>query len=74
MDILSGVDKYSLAHDLIKVALFNVLVHVAVGTRDGAPLFDYKFLYQTFFILLGFAIYHVVLDPRVKAYFASKRK
>ena len=30
MDYLKGVDKYGLAHDLIKVALFNILVHVAM--------------------------------------------
>ena len=74
MDILSKVDKYSLTHDLIKVALFQTLLHLALSHRDSTPIFDYKFLYQTFFILLGFATYHIFVDPRVKDYFASKRK
>ena len=75
MEYLKGVDKYGLAHDLIKVALFNILVHVAMEIQynNSRDLFGIKFLYQLLFVELGFALFYLFVEPKVKAYFEEKK-
>jgi hypothetical protein len=72
----SAVDKYGLAHDLVKVALFNVLVHVAMEIQynNSRDLFGHKFIYQLLFVLAGFAIFYLVVEPHIKAYFNALKK
>jgi hypothetical protein len=71
---LTGVNKYGLAHDLIKVALFNILVHVAMEIQynNSRDLFGHKFLYQLLFVEAGFALFYIFVEPKVKAYFDEK--
>lgn len=75
MDLLKSVDEYALAHDLIKVALFNVLVHVAMEIQynNSRELFGMKFLYQLLFVEIGFALFYIFLEPKVKQFFDEKK-
>jgi len=64
----SQVDKYGLTHDLIKVTLFNVLAHIAMHHGYNEPLFSPKYLYQLAFILVGFTLFYVLVEPHVKKF------
>lgn len=72
----SKVDKYGLAHDLIKVSLFNILVHVSmeVNYNDSKGLFGTHFLVQMLVTLLGFTLFYILVEPHLKAFFSSKKK
>ena len=71
---LSKVDKKALVGDLVKVATFNIVAHALMSYKYGDELFNEKFVYSLIFILIGFAIYHVVLDKHVISYFKSNEK
>ena len=66
---LSKVNKKDLFSDLVKVATFNIVAHVLMGLRFDEPLFSEKFIYSLLFILIGFTVYYVVLDPHVVSLF-----
>jgi hypothetical protein len=72
----SQVDKYGLTHDLIKIGLFNIILHVAIEYQYNQfkDLFGYKFFYQLFFIELGFALFYIFLEPHVKQYYKKNKK
>jgi hypothetical protein len=72
----SKVDKYGLAHDLIKVALFNILVHISmeINYNESKGLFGTHFLVQLLITLIGFTLFYVFIEPHVKAFFSSKKK
>jgi hypothetical protein len=59
-------DKKALVSDLLKVATFNIVAHYLMHVRFGDALFDEKFIYSLVFILLGFALYHVVIAGYIK--------
>jgi hypothetical protein len=61
----SKVDKKSLMSDLVKVATFNIIAHVLMGSTYNEPIFSEKFVYSLIFILLGFAVYHVFIHRRL---------
>lgn len=71
----SKVDKYGLAHDLIKVALFNVLVHISmeINYNDSKGLFGKHFIVQLLVTLIGFTLFYLFAEPHIKAYFATKQ-
>ena len=73
---LSKIDRYGLAHDLVKVALFNILVHVAMEMQynNSRDLFGTKFVFQLIFVLAGFAIFYLFVEPHIKAYFDALKK
>lgn len=66
---LSKVNKKDLFSDLVKVATFNIVAHVLMGLRFNEPLFSEKFIYSLIFILIGFTVYHVALDPHIVSLF-----
>lgn len=72
----SKVDKYNLAHDLIKVTLFNILVHISmeINYNDSKGLFGQHFLVQLLVTLIGFTLFYLLIEPHVKAYFSAKKK
>jgi uncharacterized membrane protein len=72
----SKIDKYGLAHDLIKVALFNILVHISmeINYNDSKGLFGQHFLVQLLITLTGFTLFYVLIEPHIKAYFSTKKK
>ena len=71
---LSKVDKYGLTHDLVKVALFNLCAMAAMHYGYGQPLLSQQFLYQLFFILAGFTLFYVFLEPHIKKYWTEPAK
>jgi len=69
--MFSDVDKYGLTHDLIKVAFFNILTHIAMELtyNESKDLFGAKFLFQLSFVLMGFALFYLFVEPHVKKYY-----
>lgn len=61
----SKVNKRDLISDLVKVATFNIVAHVLMGSTYNEPMFSEKFVYSLIFILLGFAVYHVFIHRRL---------
>jgi len=72
----SKVDKYGLTHDLIKIGLFNIILHIAMEYQynEFRDLFGYKFIFQLFFIELGFALFYLFIEPTIKEYWKKKAK
>ena len=70
----SKIDKYGLTHDLIKIGLFNIVLHIAIEVQynQSRDIFGYKFLFQLFFIELGFALFYIFLEPKIKEYYSKK--
>jgi hypothetical protein len=66
------VNKKALVEDLVKVATFNIVAHVLMSIKYGDELFSDKFVYSLIFILIGFTVYHVLLDSRVRSLFKTK--
>jgi len=64
---LSKVDKKSLITDLVKIACFNIVANLLMSIRYEEPLLSEKFLYSLTFILTGFAVYHIIIAPRLLA-------
>jgi hypothetical protein len=67
----SQVDMHGLTHDLIKIGLFNIILHIAIEYQYNQfrDLFGYKFFFQLFFIELGFALFYIFLEPKVRKYY-----
>lgn len=70
MTWLEHIDKNMLKHDLIKVITFMVIAHVLTvkltpNTSDNKIVFDDTFLKTTFYTLIGFAVFYVVVEPMV---------
>jgi hypothetical protein len=61
----SKVNKRELISDLVKVATFNIVAHVLMGSTYNEPILGEKFIYSLIFILLGFAVYHVLIHRRL---------
>ena len=62
---LSKVNKKDLITDLVKVACFNIVANILMSMRYNEPLLEEKFLYSLAFILIGFAVYHVIIAPQL---------
>ncbi len=63
---LSKVNRKALITDLVKVACFNIVANILMNVRYGEPMLSEKFIYSLVFILAGFAIYHIVIAPRLE--------
>lgn len=62
---LSKVNKKDLITDLVKIACFNIVANILMSMRYNEPLLEEKFLYSLAFILIGFAVYHVIIAPQL---------
>jgi hypothetical protein len=67
----SKVDKYGLTHDLIKVALFNILAQLAMSFQYKDVALDGKFVFQLLFVLAGFALFYLFVEPHIKQYWTN---
>jgi len=63
----SKVNKKDLITDLVKIACFNIVANILMSIRYEEPLLSEKFLYSLTFILTGFAVYHIIIAPRLLA-------
>jgi hypothetical protein len=61
----SKVDKKALFSDLVKVATFNIFAHLLISSTYNEPLFAEKFVYSLVYILMGFAVYHVLIHKHL---------
>jgi len=61
----SKVNKRDLVTDLVKVACFNIVANILMSIRYKEPLLEEKFIYSLAFILIGFAVYHVLIAPQL---------
>jgi hypothetical protein len=68
---LRKVNKKALVEDLVKVATFQIVAHVLMSYKYGEELFNDKFVYSVIFTLIGFTVYHVLLDSRVNSLFKN---
>ena len=61
----SKVNRKDLIIDLVKFACFNIVANILMNVRYQEPIFSEKFVYSLVFLLTGFAVYHIVIAPRL---------
>lgn len=56
----------ALINDIVKTATWMIVVHVLTMSRDKKPMFDEKSVYDIIFVLVGLAVYNLVVVNIVK--------
>lgn len=62
----SKVNKKALIIDIVKFSTFHLVAHILMNMRYNEPLLNEKFIYSLTFILMGIAVYHVFVAPRLE--------
>ena len=61
----SLIDKKSMVHDLVKIALFNFCAHIVSVLYYKEEFLNHKFLIILFAIEVGFALFYIFLEPGI---------